>query len=133
MKLDVRNRYLVHINPQAAGYKQTQLEALYREMEERFHTVPGVVKVGITSYTPMEDNNNGWGWKVQAIQNVSYAASFLRVNPDYFDSVGTKVRMGRGVGIGDTPTALPGCGGKPDVCEEVFRGLQSDWKADRLG
>ena len=84
MKLDARNRYIVHINPQAAAYKQTQLEALCREMEERFHAVPGVVKVGITSYTPMEDNNNGWGWKVQGIQNVSHAASFLRVNPEYF-------------------------------------------------
>ena len=105
MKLDARNRYIVHINPQAAGYKQMQLEALYREMEESFHAVPGVVKVGITSYTPMEDNNNGWGWKVQGIPNVSYGASFLRVNPEYFDSVGTKVLMGRGIGIRDTPSA----------------------------
>ena len=105
MKLDSRNRYIVHINPQAAGYTQTQLEALYREVEERFHAIPGVVKVGITSYTPMEDNNNGWGWQVQGMPKVSHPASFLRVNPEYFDSVGTKVLMGRGIGIGDTPTA----------------------------
>jgi macrolide transport system ATP-binding/permease protein len=59
LKLDAKNRYIVHINPQAAGYSQTQLEALYRTMEERFHAVPGVVKVGISNYTPMEDNN--WG------------------------------------------------------------------------
>ncbi len=36
MKLDARNRYIVHINPQAAGYTATQVEALYRTMEERF-------------------------------------------------------------------------------------------------
>jgi macrolide transport system ATP-binding/permease protein len=107
MKLDARNRYIVHINPQAAGYKADQLDALCHEMEERFHAVPGVVKVGITSYTPMEDNNNGWGWSAQGLPNVSHGASFLRVNPEYFDSVGTKVLMGRGVGIGDTPTAPP--------------------------
>ncbi len=47
LKLDAKNRYIVHINPQAAGYSQTQLEALYRTMEERFHALPGVVKVGI--------------------------------------------------------------------------------------
>src|SRR5882757_8360431 len=29
LKLNARNRYIVHINPQAAGYTQTQLEALY--------------------------------------------------------------------------------------------------------
>ncbi len=107
MKLDSRNRYIVHINPQAAGYKPQQLEALVREIEERFHAVPGVVKVGTTSYTPMEDNNNGWGWKVQGIPNVIHQASTLRVSPEYFDSVGTKVLMGRGVGIGDTSTAHP--------------------------
>ncbi|HTH54346.1 MAG TPA: ABC transporter permease, partial [Edaphobacter sp.] len=107
LKLDARNRYIVHINPQAAGYEPQQLEALVREIEERFHAVPGVVKVGTTSYTPMEDNNNGWGWKAQGLPNVEYGASFLRVNPEYFDSVGTKVLMGRGVGIGDTSTAPP--------------------------
>jgi hypothetical protein len=51
LKLDARNRYVVHINPQTAGYTQTQLEALYRTMEERLHALPGVMKVGIASYT----------------------------------------------------------------------------------
>ena len=57
MKLQSKNRYIVHINPQAAGYSQTQLEALYRTMEQRFHAIPGVVKTGLATYTPMEDNN----------------------------------------------------------------------------
>src|SRR5580692_5390740 len=35
LKLDAKNRYIVHFNPQAAGYAQTQLEALYRTIEER--------------------------------------------------------------------------------------------------
>jgi predicted permease len=107
LKLDARNRYIVHINPQAAGYKTTQLASLVHELEERFHGVPGVVKVGITNYTPMEDNNNGWGWRAQGLPNVSHGASFIRVSPEYFDSVGTKVLMGRGMGIGDTSTAPP--------------------------
>ncbi len=56
MKIQTTNRYIVHINPQAAGYSQTQVEALYRTMEDRFHALPGVVKVGIsTLITPMED------------------------------------------------------------------------------
>ena len=107
MKLDARNRYIVHINPQAAGYSQTQLEALYRTMEERFHALPGVVKVGISSYTPMEDNNNGLGWQVQGQPNLTLGASFVKANADYFDSVGTRVVMGRGIGVQDTSTAPP--------------------------
>ena len=107
MKLDARNRYMVHINPQAAGYSQSQLEALYRTMEERFHALPRVVKVGIASYTPMEDNNNGWGWQVQGQPNLTLGASYVKANADYFDSVGTRVVMGRGVGVQDTSTAPP--------------------------
>jgi len=105
MKLDAKNRYIVHINPAAAGYKQTQLEALYRTMEERFHALPGVTKVGIASYTPMEDNNNGWSVQVQGKPDLHKGSSVIRANPEYFDSVGTGVVMGRGIDVQDTPTS----------------------------
>jgi macrolide transport system ATP-binding/permease protein len=107
MRLDAKNRYIVHINPQAAGYSQTQLEALYRTMGERFHGLPGVVKVGISGYTPMEDNNWGTGVQVEGQPNIGHDAwaSFVRVNPEYFDSVGTRVVMGRGITEQDTSTA----------------------------
>ena len=107
LKLDSTNRYMVHINPQAAGYSQTQLEALYRTMEERFHTVPGVLKVGISNYTPMEDNNWGNGMRVQGQPDINQGASFIKANAEYFDSVGTHVLMGRGIGVQDTSTAPP--------------------------
>jgi macrolide transport system ATP-binding/permease protein len=105
LKLESKNRYMVHINPQAAGYAQTQLEALYRTMEERFHTVPGVLKVGISNYTPMEDNNWSNGIGVQGHPETHGGASFIKANAEYFDSVGTRVVMGRGIGVQDTSTA----------------------------
>jgi macrolide transport system ATP-binding/permease protein len=105
LKLDAKNRYIVHINPQAAGYRQTQVEALYRTMEVRFHALPGVMKVGIASYTPMEDNNNGWSVQVQGQPDLHVSASNVRANAEYFDSVGTRVLMGRGISAQDTPTA----------------------------
>jgi predicted permease len=107
MRLESKNRYIVHINPQAAGYTQTQLEALYRTMEERFHALPGVVKVGIATYTPMEDNNWSTEIRVQGVPNLTFSASWVRGNADYFDSVGTHVLMGRGIGPQDTSTAPP--------------------------
>jgi predicted permease len=105
LKLDARNRYIVHINPQAAGYSQTQLEALYRTMEERFHALPGVTKVGIATYTPMEDNNWGTGISLQGLPEIDSGASVVKANAEYFDSVGTRVVMGRGIGVQDTPSA----------------------------
>lgn len=102
LKLDATNRYIVHMNPQTAGYATTQVGDLYREIEERFHAIPGVVKVGISSYTPMEDNNNGWSVVVQGKPDPHLSASNIKVNPEYFDSVGTRVVMGRGIMVQDT-------------------------------
>ncbi len=105
LRLETKNRYVVHINPQAAGYPQTQLEALYRTMEDRFHALPGVVKVGISLYTPMEDNNWGTGIHVQGKADPHDGASVVKANAEYFDSVGTRVVMGRGISMQDTSTA----------------------------
>src|SRR5277367_187733 len=108
MKLDARNRYIVHINPQAAGYSQAQLEALYREMEDRFRALPGVTKLGIATYTPMEDDNWGTGVDVQGHPPMNpggFGASYVKANAEFFDSVGTRVLMGRGIGVQDTSTA----------------------------
>ena len=105
MKLDARNRYIVHINPQAAGYSQTQLETLYRIIEQRFHALPGVLKVGLATYTPMEDNNWSNSIQIQGQPDLKRNASFVKVNAEYFDSVGTKLVMGREINPKDTSTA----------------------------
>ena len=105
LRLDSKNRYIIHINPQAAGYSQRQLEALYRTIQERFHAIPGVKTVGITVYTPMEDNNWGTGIHVKGQPNSDAGASVVKANSEYFDSVGTHVLMGRGISERDTPGA----------------------------
>jgi hypothetical protein len=121
LKLDAKNRYIVHINPQAAGYSQRQLEALYRTMEERFHALPGAVKVGISAYTPMEDNNNGWSVQVQGQPDLHVSASDVRANAEYFDSVGTRVVMGRGIGVQDTPTSPKVAVVNQDFVKKLFK------------
>jgi macrolide transport system ATP-binding/permease protein len=105
LKLESTNRYVVHMNPQAAGYSQRQLGDLYRAIEDQFHAISGVEKVGIASYTPMEDNNNGWDVRVEGRPELSLQTSNIRVGPEYFDSVGTHVLMGRGIGIQDTASS----------------------------
>ena len=102
MKLDSRNRYIAHINPQAAGYTNPQLEALYRTIEQRFHDIPGVVNVGLSMYTPMEDNNWSNNVQVQGQPNLNDGASWVKANAEYFDSVGTRVVAGRGIKLTDT-------------------------------
>lgn len=107
MKLDARNRYIAHINPQAAGYKSAEVEALYQTIVDRFHAIPGVLKVGLATYTPMEANNWGSGVKVQGEPDLNKGASWVKGNAEYFDSVGTHVVMGRGFTAQDTMHAAP--------------------------
>jgi predicted permease len=105
MKLESKNRYIVHINAQAAGYKDEQVNALYRTLEERFHAIPGVVKVGVSTFTPMEGNNDGYGIQLVGQPKVHTSATNIIVNAEYFDSVGTHVLMGRGITVQDTATS----------------------------
>jgi macrolide transport system ATP-binding/permease protein len=107
MKLDATNRYIAHINPQAAGYKNAELEPLYQTIVDRFHAIPGVVRVGLSTYTPMERNNWGSGVKVQGDPDLNKGASWVKGTPEYFDSVGTHVVMGRGFTLQDTLNAPP--------------------------
>jgi predicted permease len=105
LKLNPVNRYIVHFNPQAAGYSPAQVEALYRTIEERFHTIPEVQKVGIASYTPMEATNMGDAVQIQGQPSLNEGASWLRANDEFFDSVGSHILMGRGFTTQDTSTS----------------------------
>jgi macrolide transport system ATP-binding/permease protein len=107
MHLEAKNRYIIHINPQAAGYSQTQVESLYRTIEDQFHRIPGVVNVGIATYTPMEDNNWGNSIQIQGQADLNKGASWVKGNAEYFDSVGTSVLMGRGFKPSDLLSAPP--------------------------
>jgi predicted permease len=123
LKLDSRNRYVVHINPQAAGYSQTQLESLYRTIEDRFHALPGITKVGLALYTPMEDDNWSDGIQVQGQPFLRADASIVKANPDYFDSVGTHVLTGRGITIRDTATAPTVAVVNQEFVKQYFAGM----------
>jgi len=105
MKLESKNRYIVYFSAQTASYKDVEMPALYRTLEERFHAIPGVVKVGISTYTPMEGGDDGYGIQLVGQPNVYRDATNVIVNPEYFDSVGTRVLMGRGITAQDTATS----------------------------
>jgi predicted permease len=102
------NRYILHIDPQMAGYTPEQLEALYRQLRENFSAIPGVVRVSFSLYTPMEGNNWGEGVYIAGEPppppgTPDHGASWVRVSPGYFDAVGTKVIKGRAINEQDTP------------------------------
>jgi macrolide transport system ATP-binding/permease protein len=120
MKLNTKNRYIAHINPQAAGYTVTELEPLYRTIVDRFHSIPGVTKVGLSTYTPMEQNNWGSGVKIQGATDINKGASWVKGTAEYFDSVGSKVVMGRGFTEKDTLNSQPVAVVNQDFVKQFF-------------
>jgi hypothetical protein len=53
----------------------------------------------------MEDNNNGWSVWLQGQSDAKGGASQIKANSEYFESVGTRVVMGRGISSRDTSTS----------------------------
>ena len=47
----------------------------------------------------MEENNWGSGVKIQGEPDINKGASWVKGTPEYFDSVGTHVVMGRGFAL----------------------------------
>jgi predicted permease len=104
------NRYILHVDPQMAGYKPAQLEALYRQIHESLSALPGISQVSFSLYSPMEGDN--WGETVfiegQAppppdsdVNN----ASWVRVSAGYFETLGIKTIEGRSFSDQDSPAA----------------------------
>ena len=57
---DPDGRYLVSIgSPMLANYKQEQLVPLYRQIQDRLGTIPGVRSVSAATYAPMSGNQVG--------------------------------------------------------------------------
>jgi predicted permease len=104
------NRYILHIDPEMAGYKPAQMQSLFRQLHDSLAAIPGVGQVSFSLYTPMEGDN--WGETVyiegqappppDSNQN---NASWLRVSTGYFETLGTKIVQGRSISEQDSPTS----------------------------
>ncbi len=107
--IQTANRYVVHIDPQGAGYTPEKLPALYQALEQRFGAVPEVQSVGLALYSTLEGNN--WGESVYVEgrpdpgPDVNKNSSWDRVNSQFFATVGQPVIRGRGFTEGDTATS----------------------------
>jgi predicted permease len=106
--LQTANRYVVHIDPQGAGYKPETLQAFYLQLEQQFGALPGVKSVGLALYSTLEGNN--WGESVYVDgrpdpgPNAHIGSSWDRVSPQFFETVGQPVVRGRGFTEQDTAT-----------------------------
>jgi len=104
------------------GYKTTEVEALYRSIEDRFHALPAWSRSAsplIRRWKTITGNRV----KVQGETDLHKGSSWVKGTPEYFDSVGTHLVMGR-----DSRRRMcwvrPGCRGEPGIRQAVFRNAQ---------
>jgi predicted permease len=103
------NRYVLHFDPAGAGYTVDRLPGLYRQLEDRFSALPGVLNIGMALYSPLEGDN--WGECV--IQQGHPAprpgdkcgSTWDRVSTHFLDSIGVPIVRGRGFIDQDTATS----------------------------
>jgi macrolide transport system ATP-binding/permease protein len=107
--LETDNRVIINMNPLKAGYKPDQLQGLYQQIEDRFHAMPGVERIGLTIFTPLEGNIWSFYVYVQGQRapapGQDLTAVFNRASPDYFRAVGQRVVRGRSFASSDTATS----------------------------
>lgn len=104
-----QNRYVLHFDPQGAGYTLDKLPALYREIEDRFSALPGMANASIATYSPLEGDN----WSDCPIPQGHPAQRFGagcdstwdRVDPHFLDAIGVPIVRGRGFTAQDTATS----------------------------
>jgi predicted permease len=99
---ETRNRYILHIDPQMAGYKAEQSDAFFRQLHDSLAAIPGVKEVTYSIYSPMEGDNWGEGIWIEGQAppppgSDENNSSWDRVSADYFDNIGTKIIAGRAI------------------------------------
>ena len=100
------NRYVLHLDPLAAGYRPEKLEALHRALELQFGAIPGMQNVGLAMYSPLD----GHVWTDGVFipgrpapgPSVGNDALLDRVSPNFLATVGQPVIRGRGFTQSDT-------------------------------
>lgn len=112
------NRYFVRFNPDIAGYTVERLPALYDELQRRLTEMPGVKNAALAMFVPQGQDNWNEGVYMQGHPvdpGKEPGASWTRVSPHYFDSLGIPVLRGRPITDQDTPTSQ-----KVAVVNEAF-------------
>lgn len=103
-------RYIVRVGHAFEDYSMDKRAGAYRELQQRISAIPGVITASYSMYSPMEGNN--WSSSVYMPGRTHQGgdrgdfASWLRVGPNYFATIGTRLIRGRVIGDQDTPSSM---------------------------
>jgi predicted permease len=99
-------RYMVSIDPRQAGYQPEQLDLLYRRIFDRLQRIPGVQGIAGMTYAPMSGDSWNDGVRIlgkpEPHSGEDDGATWTRVMPGYFATLGNRITMGRAIDEHDT-------------------------------
>ena len=94
---DSHNLVVFEIDPSIAGYKDTQIDSFYRDLQGRLSETPGVKSVSFSSVPLLSGALmiNGFHWPGTP-QDRQSEANILPVGPDFFHTMQIPIYGGRG-------------------------------------
>jgi predicted permease len=103
---ETQGRYIARINSRLGNFKPEQLEAVFRQVADSLQQVPGVRMVASALYAPMSGENWSQGIRVEGRPEPGAkedtGAGWARVTPQFFDTLGSKIVLGRSIVEEDT-------------------------------
>jgi predicted permease len=97
---------IVRMNPLPFSYSPERLGAVYRNLQDRLQSIPGIERASLGLYAPLTDN---WGELVYidgrppAAIDEKFVSSWDRVSAGHFETVGQSILRGRGITEADRP------------------------------
>ena len=102
------NVLLASVDTRLAGYKPEELSAVYRQLYDRLSTLPNVQSATIASFSPMQGSSTNSTVTVRGYtpnENENMAVGDILIGPDFNETLGVPLLMGREIGLQDTPTS----------------------------
>jgi predicted permease len=105
---DRNNLLLLEVDPRLAGYKPTELAALYQQLIERLGSLPQVRNVSMATYAPMSGSGrsssiNIPGYTPQPGEDL--VVQDMLAGPKYAETLGMPLLRGRDIEVRDTAAA----------------------------
>lgn len=102
---DMDHRVIISLTGPFNSYSKPKLDAMYRDLQDRFAHIPGVEGAALAQYTPLTDN---WGELViregHGMPNMSdqVGSSWDHVSPGYLELLNQQIIRGRSISENDT-------------------------------
>jgi putative ABC transport system permease protein len=103
---ETQGRYIAWINPMLGNYKLEQMEPMFLQIDDRLLRIPGTRMVAPALYAPMTGDSWNDGIRIEGRPEPGAkedtGASWARVMPGFFETIGAKVLLGRPITDADT-------------------------------